>query len=97
VTGGRDRVPRDPALAGELREHQARGECRDHEHEDAAARRQHERGDVEIADHRFARSEHDALGEPANDWREDRESEQLHEEMKCERLAPTSAQIRPCP
>jgi hypothetical protein len=37
--------------------------------------------------------EHDSIGDPAHERREEREPEQLHEQMKHERWAPADAQI----
>ena len=70
-------------------------QCRDHQHERKAGRRQREGCDVEIADHGFARGEHDPAPDPGDDRREDRRTQQLHQQMKGERRAPMQAEIRP--
>ena len=88
-------MTRDPAETGKLREQQADGERYDHQHEYGAARREDERSDVEVTDHRLARGEYDAAADPGHERRKDREAEQLHEQMKGERLAPVETKVSP--
>ena len=59
-----NRVTGDVAVAREFRQQQRDGERRDHEHEGRAGRREDESRDVEVADHRLARGEHDAASNP---------------------------------
>ena len=91
----RDRMTRDEGLTRERRERQPQRERRHDQHEYAPRRRQNEARDVVVADHRLACREHDPFGEPAHDRREDRDAEQLDEQMKSERLAPPGPQIAP--
>ena len=93
VTGGARSRDRRSSLAGEFREEQADAERRDHEHEQGPGRRQDECGDVEVADHRLTRSEHDAADDPGHERREDREAEQLQSQVKGERLTPPETKV----